>query len=331
MLTLGLCGPDPSDVTSFYRLMGTYPYLAKHHPIKFVTGNYWSWEHMVQCDALVFQRPFDRDHATVCRVAKEMGVPLILEYDDNLFQLPPSNPVYPMYMNTSAHSNMRAMIAAADIVTVTTKALGDAIAPGKAVVIPNAHNDYRWPVATEDYAPKENVITWRGTATHHEDMEDFIPAIGRVARQFPDWAWHFLGDPHWGVGEVIPTGRCFRYQWLKFFPYIDVFRQIGSSIHIVTLKDSKFNRSKSNCAWIEATMAAGAVVIAPNWPEWQVPGVIHYNDVNEFEMALGGVIGASPQQRLDWVQASRTHIKTNLLLSEVNDARWTLLRGTHRN
>ena len=322
MITLGLISPDPSDAVSFFRAFGVFPYLARNHDVRFVTGANWGWEHIVQCDVVFFQRPFSVEHKTVCEMVKSLKVPLWIDVDDDLFSVPMSNPAHPLYMTTTTHANMRAMIGMADVVTVTTKTLAERFMGAQ--VIPNAMNDYIWEM---NMAPREKVVSWRGSVTHFADMAPFLPAIQRASEKYPDWMWSFVGHPHWDVVKAVPHDRRRLYGYAKnFFEYVRLFNSLNPSVHIVTLDDCPFNHAKSNLAWLEATMA-GAVVVAPDWEEWHRPGIVNYkNGPDGFDATVGAVMEQSPGWLMNQSALSREFITRELLLSDVNEMRWSILR-----
>ena len=91
-------------------------------------------------------------------------------------------------------------------------------------------------------------------------------------------------------------------------------------MHVPLIEDG-MNRCKSNIAWIEAT-AAGAVTIAPDWVEWQKPGVLNYNGLDEFKSMLMRPLDDAPER---WA-ASRDYIMENLTLNKVNEQRARIVR-----
>ena len=321
-MNLGLCLPAPADPTSFYRALGVFGPLAKEHNINLITGNYWSWENVIQCDVLFVQRPFADEHRKVCEIARSLKVPIWLDYDDNLWNVPQSNSAYQLYMNTRAHANMRTMCRMADVVTVTTQELARQIQG--ATVVPNAFNDYIWDMSE---LPRQNSISWRGSATHFEDMEGYIPQIEYLARINSEWNWHFIGQPHWAITKgIIPPKRIALHQYCdSMFSYIETFRQVAPSIHIVTLQDSLFNKCKSNLAWVESTMC-GAVTIAPDWEEWGGRGCILYDSPDTFYDAVHQAIVRGSDWRRTQLTVARDYINFNLKLSHVNESRWEILK-----
>jgi len=116
--------------------------------------------------------------------------------------------------------------------------------------------------------------------------------------------------------------------------YMAAYGHLGPWVSVVPLEDTAFNRAKSNLAWIEAT-CAGALTLAPMWPDWLKPGVFTYDGLKgglkPFDSALRVILSkfedAEFQAR---VQASRDYIRENLLLDTVNARRWEIVNRLAR-
>jgi hypothetical protein len=110
---------------------------------------------------------------------------------------------------------------------------------------------------------------------------------------------------------------------MHIIDYFKFFSELNPNIFIYTLKDTPFNRAKSNISWIEATYA-GASVIAPEFlPEFaNMPGVITYNELMDsvFENVKDLNKGLAITNDLSW-----KYISQNLLLSQVNNQRYQSL------
>jgi hypothetical protein len=205
------------------------------------------------------------------QAAKRMGRKVWVDYDDNLFSVPMSNYTWGTYQTPDQKQRIEFFLRHADAVTVSTPDLKECLGPFRSDidVIPNA-----WPLTipryADDYEPNK-VIAWRGGPSHFADMEGYIDDILTIADAHPDYELITLGHPHWGL-----EGRMAGKKWRHFKPITDTFRYfeqfiaLKPSVVIVPLQDHAFNRTKSNIAWQEATVA-GASAVVPDWPEWDVP------------------------------------------------------------
>ena len=94
------------------------------------------------------------------------------------------------------------------------------------------------------------------------------------------WNWHAVGVVVGAVVSIVTN-------WLA----------------VVPLKDNLFNHAKSNLAWIEAT-CAGAMTLAPDWPEWRRPGVSNYESPLNFKKLL--------RERLEACRSAAASVYTHL-------------------
>jgi hypothetical protein len=175
-------------------------------------------------------------------------------------------------------------------------------------------------------------VTWRGSATHDKDLALVTEQIAKVIERNLSWTYQFVGEPFWWTMERLDQVPGLKpksithVEPLDPIVYFEFLQKVKPALFIVPLEDIAFNRAKSNIAWIEATYA-GAVAIAPDWPEWRKPGVINYNTPEEFGKVFADALkGGVFDLRARW-QESRDYIAANLLLSQVNRVREVVLRG----
>jgi hypothetical protein len=204
-------------------------------------------------------------------------------------------------------------------VIVSTPALRDSLCPS-AEIIPNAFNHY---ALGFNSSPREKVIVWRGGFTYYRDLETVAGQIKGVAEAFPEWNWHFIGDVSPSIPESIPAERFRLHPYCDLFDYFALLYSLRPSVHIKPLCDTKFNQSKSNAAWMEAA-GAGAVTVAPNWPEWTQPGAVNYSQ-GDFGACLAAILSAEADERARNLELSRQKIKADFLLGNINQRRLDLL------
>jgi DNA-binding NtrC family response regulator len=87
--------------------------------------------------------------------------------------------------------------------------------------------------------------------------------------------------------------------------------EMRPSFLAVPLADTKFNRAKSNISVLEAAWM-GALPIAPRWLEGcALPGVLLYNDQNDFPDALRRACEMPEQERLERLADLRAAINAS--------------------
>jgi hypothetical protein len=241
-----------------------------------------------------------------------------------MFCLPEWNSNCDIFNNEAVQKNMITCIESADIITVTTDKLKQELLKyNKNIeVIPNAHNDYNFPL---EFKPSENkTILWRGSDTHRGDLLYTTKNMIQISKDNEDIPWHFIGKKvaYWFVTDYIKNKKL--TPELNIIPYYTRIKAINPGIWIVPLFPILFNECKSNCAWIEATYA-GAVCLAPDTDEWHRPGIINYVDPEDFKNKLQLLID-NPDKRLKNYTASYEYVKKNLVLSHVNKQREKIIQ-----
>lgn len=324
---------SPNDTTSLYRSLGPLAELRRSvmHSGIIDAPNFeavqvrevkeFTWSTICEFDAVFMQRPFKPLHVTCAELARAMGRPLWLDYDDDLFSVPLDNPAHRLYESEGARRNVAKLASMADVITVSTPALKrrfDAL-NGDVRVAPNAWNEEIFGELTDKPGHLPNIM-WRGSHTHQQDVLDYALEITEVAEAFPAWSWTFIGwTPYMCVRYMRPQTVNIVHH-LDPIDYFRFIRKIYPSICIVPLVRNEFNDAKSNIAWIEAT-SAGAVTLAPDMAEWRRPGVVTYDSQQQFKDRLTKLIDVGPEGRAKLWNVSRKHILEHLTLAKVNEVR----------
>lgn len=137
MLKLATHIPNLNDSTSFYRAMGPLSHLRRKLMPDLVTHHLakYSWATLAECDALFMQRGYTSDEVGIMEMAKDIGIPIWVDYDDLLFDVPTDNPAYFLYMAPDKRKNVAEIIQGADLVTVTTAALAKRLSSDRKSVV----------------------------------------------------------------------------------------------------------------------------------------------------------------------------------------------------
>ena len=245
------------------------------------------------CDTVLIQRPTSNLMLEALAVAKQQGVKIIMEVDDDLEELSPAHPMWPT-MNTrvglsAEHDAINPRVCAtaiADRVVVSTQALFDKYrkyAPDTTEVvlvrnrIPEAQIEAPW-----DLPEGEHRIGWPGSpSTHPGDLATLGGAVATIGSQF------FVvggGSDPTSVGVYKTLGvledRVTITPAAAFDDWIPTLRQ-NLTIGLVPLKDTKFNRAKSALKALELA-AAGVPVVR--------------NELHEFELLGIGLAATKPRQ-----------------------------------
>lgn len=314
--------PVARDATSYYRGAGPLGALSrKFSLLSFTQLSSWDWASMMSTKAIFMQRPFTHEHRSVFEMAKDNNKKVWLDYDDFLFDIPTDNPTYFSYMNAKVNSDVKYMIANADVVTVSTEELKTQYGQlnTNVRVVPNAISPDLFKHRKK--VERKKTVLWRGSRTHHKDAFIYSPMILDICNtQYAiDWDWHFIGDNLWFLTDRMPHTRTFVTKPMDTIDYHRHIVNLGPMAMMVPLHDCVFNRAKSNIAWIEGAFA-GAVTLGPDWPEWHRPGMLTYNGREQFKERLRdivkGQVDCAHLSGMSW-----EYIMDNLTLDHTNQMR----------
>ena len=314
------------DSTSFYRANGVWGDLQRRMPNLNITSidvknlRDFNWSDLNLFDVIFMQRPYSGINMQMARFVKDMNLPLWIDYDDNLFEIPLENRAYDTFMEPKIREQLIEIARLADVITVSTAALKQVYdnLNSNVVVIPNALN-------TQFLAKRPqkttNTVLWRGSDTHALDITMFAEPIYTAQEKYTDHEFIYYGYSAWMV-PVTPNKKYFKStDPILYFKHIS---QMAPKIMHVPLSDTHFNHCKSNIAYLEGTYA-GAVCLVPDWPEWQLPGTVRYKDETDYleklELMLNNKQNFKRMNAEAW-----EYIEQNLTLKIVNFQREDILQ-----
>ena len=262
-----LCFPSALlDPPSFYRALGPLAALRRKRPsLQVQVVEQINWASLALADAVLLQRPYRPNDVTIATMCQKHGIPLWVEHDDNIFQMPVGNPAYDQYMNPDVHQRIAKICQLADVVTVSTDHLADRFAPvcrERPTVARNAlMTNMVGHVPNHDGQPRMNAVFWRGSRTHQRDLDTYTLEMVQVARDNPDvlWCMQGIGPENYRLMELIPKAR--QGKMLDPLDYFVMLATTRPRVVVVPLADHPFNRSKSNIAYLEA-IYSGAICVA---------------------------------------------------------------------
>lgn len=268
------------NASAFYRTSGVLNYLRS--PDLSVTNIYnsfntYGWEQLIGFDTFIYQRPSHEPHLALIELAKDMGLRVIVDYDDDLLNVPFHNNAS-ITLNEQ-RSNIKKAIHLADEVWVTTPAIKHIYKPynRNIHIIPNAHNDYVFKLenkmpfnrgsARKGFASPAKVVAYRGGASHEADVYQNINDIVDMINDNEDWIFRFQGSRFKHIEDrskenmqyTDPTGL------MQFFKD---YRELNPNIAFFPLLTNVFNCGKSNISLMEATYAGAAFMGNRELPEF---------------------------------------------------------------
>jgi len=203
-------------------------------------------------DIVVFQRMCDQVGWSLMQQAKFVGAKTVLDLDDDMLNVPLSNPAYKTSKGNKKYVIM--MAEAADILTVSTNYLAKKYSEyNEVVVLPNSFPEaaYCMPPRCQSHS---DLIFWFGGDTHVHDLQILarlpkswlrqqrIVTMGKIPTELEPYV----------TAQVPPT---------TLDQYLPKAYQVARGIGVAPLKYNELNRAKSNIHWLEYT-AIGIPTVA---------------------------------------------------------------------
>lgn len=321
-----------SDQCSWYR--GAGPLNRLIHDYNDVQVEYITkfrendWYQLTDCDILFVLRPYSEEHLSVIKVANSCSIPVVIDYDDNLFFTGEHAWLEHKEMS-SKHEIIKECVARAQWVTVSTRELlqvygpycsevniGDVVKKKNITLIPNGF-DSKTLFYQKTYMPhRQKILAWRGSETHDPDLAEVSGAFIDTMNAQPDWVTHF----YWGNPKFISYYIKSKHEVFGPTQFMLELYKARPKILTHPLQDNEFNRAKSNAAWIEATMA-GALFLGRNLPEFVRPNSFMYNNDKEFGQLLSELMHLGEEQSQSQVILGQQYILENLELGNLNKER----------
>lgn len=315
---------------SYYRVAGIMPNLRKkleaylRRSVEFNIVGFDplpGWATLIEYDIILAHCPNTAPLTSMLEFAKNVGIKIWCDYDDHIFGVPLENKVYQLYNSPTSLESAKKCMEMADVVTVTTKILKDLFTPhnNNILVVPNAINDLLLPF---NPLPSTNkTIMWRGSDTHQMSIIYFRNEVNKLLKEVSsEWDFIFVGYQPWGISYNERTSFV---AGIDTITYLQNTKKISPSVGHVLLMDNTFNRCRSNVAYLESTYF-GAVTVAPDWQEWQVPGILNYKTKEEYLRIMQDIVAGNIN--LPTLHSlSYEYISDCLLLSKVNEQRVELV------
>lgn len=226
-------------------------------------------------DVVVFQRPMSRDGESLVRALQANGTRVVVELDDDLWNLERTHVMYAQNRPSSDKLHhvgyLSDCLRAADLVTVSTPALARLIPNPRVVVLANMIPQWYLDCAP-DYGEGwsatdgRQTVVWAGLpGLHAGDLRVVKDGVRRAVRG-SGTVFVGLGDPDIGPQLGFADGEAL---WSPFVP-LEVYPKALKchDFGIVPLKDNLFNRSKSYLKGLEYA-ALGIPFVASPLPEYQ--------------------------------------------------------------
>lgn len=244
-----------------------------------------SWNTLISYDILFLKSPYKEQHLKLLKQAKKLGLKIILDFDDYVAGVPGHINGAKEFNDPITQQRIVECIWLADEMWVSTDTLAGALrmlSGKKCTVIKNAYEPLFFHKTPTFNHGKD--VMYRGSYVHMADLNMFADDLIEVANK-NDSVITFLGQSPLFLKE-------FKFkEHIDFLPiedYIEKLPTLTAAINVVLLdSDNIYSMCHSNNAWIEGTYA-GAVTLAPDAPEWRMPGIVNYG--GDFKEKLNAMI-----------------------------------------
>lgn len=214
----------------------------------------------------------------------KLGKKVILDLDDNFWDVLPSNPLYDKLKSTKRdRAFISTILSFADAITVSTEPLKQRVEEHmktvfglekQVFVIPNFNDVADWKHTPKKPDPKKVTIGYAGSNSHQDDLVMVLPIIGKLMDKYPNL--HFQS-----IGAVDKKTLDFFFQFLSkeamyrcdlinpsstFNGYPKRMAEARWDICIAPLVDSAFTRCKSHIKWMEYAMYKRPVIASRVYP-----------------------------------------------------------------
>lgn len=216
-------------------------------------------------DVVVFQRQWRREAVEAMQRAKSLGMTVVYELDDDLWNISPSNPAYDAWSRPDIRGAAETMLREADAVTTTTQPLAKLLRRfnGNVHVLANMLPRDHWPAEPPDRSERDMVtVGWAGSRSRERDLREVAGVAEQIVDRYSNVRFLVGGSnaslfkPHERI-ETLPVAKIERY------PH-DVLALFD--IGLAPLSDDQFNMAKSDLKFIEYAWMGIATVASKVGP-----------------------------------------------------------------
>lgn len=318
---------NSQDALSHLRLIGPARYLGIN-VIQGVENGHVFVERAQLGDVIVLQRDFPRaidDYQAILSLSQQNNIPIILDFDDLLFELPEDHPDRLNHIFTWTFVPMYQALLQANLVTVTTSLLRKYMQDfnTNVLILPNYLDDQLWqliPPAREPKQDKKIRIGYMGGLSHQPDLAFLSPVFHNLIRRYPDkLEFQFWGTQPPREIASYPFVTCNDQIIWNYQDFATFFQTQSADIFLSPLVDNLFNSCKSSIKYLEYGSLGVPGVFSKITP---YTSVIRHGEngflastIDEWIECLGKLI-ENPELRYTIATNAQADIRSNWLMSQ---------------
>lgn len=241
--------------SKFWRLIDPFKYLNKRHHEAYVSENGINDKEVAWADVCIVQSCTDKNGIALLRQYQvEKGKKIIVECDDGL-DLNDDSPFKDDHKRFDAKFVITKTMEIADMITTTTPYLADQLRVynDNVKVLPNSMDFDRWDMPYRKNETGFIRIGWAGSITHVDDMKMIAEPVKKICKEFPKVQLIMVGDPR--VADIF---KGYNVEWMNGVPFEAWPAKLHSlqlDIGLAPLRNTYFNKCKSNIKWMEYSIA----------------------------------------------------------------------------
>lgn len=235
---------------------------------------------------------------------------LVIDLDDDPGSV---NEGHPDFKALEEKKDMRIrMVKLADHLVVATEPIKEAVKHLNPyiTVIPNAIDPEIWKHKNKRRNDGKIRIGWMSSGSHFADLPIINPVMMEILAKYPNVEFHFAGmtwDEHKQDRFFHHVGRS------GYMDFPEWYASLGIDISVAPLKDTQFNRCKSNIKWMEAAML-------------EIPTVA--SDVEPYKCIRHGKDGFLATNKDQWIKYLSKLIESEELRRQIGkEAKKTVLEN----
>jgi len=224
------------------------------------------YNQLVKADVIHFQRQYAAESFIIMQRLQEQGKVCVFLCDDNVWELPPSNPARGTYEQADVRYRYETIMKQAHAVCTSTPYLGQKCSAFNKRV--NIFRNLVDPEIRTFLAPGRDVddrnkvrISWFGTPHHHDDVKLINEACLKLIHKYPQVKFIFMGYYPEDLFTKYPTGRWEYYNFVNVDAFYASLASLDIDIGLVPLIDHPFNWAKT-CRKFQEYSILGAPTIA---------------------------------------------------------------------
>jgi glycosyltransferase involved in cell wall biosynthesis len=311
-----ICAWGNDSGSRFWRLIDPLKYVAKHgHEVRMSDKGINEIE-VEWADICIVQSCTDKDGiALLYKWQQEHGKKIVVDSDDGL-ELNDDSPFQHEHNLHEAKFVITRTMEIADLITTTTPYLADQLRVynDRIKVLPNYIDYNRWNLPKLHNDSKQIRIGWAGSITHVDDMKMIVEPVKRICKEYKNVQLVIIGDPR--VGQLFDGCQVETQNGVPFEVWPSKLNSLRLDIGLAPLRNTYFNRCKSNIKWIE-------------YAACHIPGVFSptvYSMANE---TFDGVYGQIAEDNDQWYQCIKNYIDCPELRDDIADRARSCITTTY--